>query len=317
MKKFYTMANIAKSLMLAAFMAVGVTTASAQEGGASAGGSDNKTYKAAEASEYWRGESVETTSKAYIYNVGAQTFITDNTPSVKDITNASIWNISANEGKYSFISEKDSTIYMAGRYAALGQFSWSYEIKKGASNATLFNLTNGTSTDKGNAYKLAVTATGRWGTSDTRYFNIDENNYKYTAAKTLGTWNDWLIITDSQKEAYDKYVSLYNEAINLLGNEKLADQTDEKETLESALESTASSSYDKSEADNKTLQDAIDAAKKAIENITNGISTINGSAINANVTAIYGINGIRNAKLTKGINIVKMSDGTVKKVLVK
>jgi len=87
--------------------------------------------------------------------------------------------------------------------------------------------------------------------------------------------------------------------------------------LESALKSTATSSYDKSKTDNKTLQNAIDAAKKAIEDITNGINTINGSAINANVTAIYGINGVRNSKLTKGINIVKMSDGTVKKILVK
>ncbi len=315
MKKFYTMANIAKSLMLAAFMAVGVTTASAQEGGASAGGSDNKTYKAAEASEYWRGESVETTSAAYIYNVGAKTFITDNTPSVKDIANASVWTIENSNKSYTFKSDKNN-IHMEG-FNLGATSSWPTEVS--TAEASSFNLSVSSNTANGNAYKFEKTIkVGVFTKKDeTRYFNIAQKDNKYSAAKTLGTWNDWLFITASQKDTYNNYVSLYNEAINLLGNEKLADKTDVKETLESALESTKASNFDQSKDDNKTLQDAIDKAKKAIEDITNGISTINGSSINANVTAIYGINGVRNAKLTKGINIVKMSDGTVKKVLVK
>ncbi len=313
MKKFYTMANIAKSLMLAAFMAAGVTTASAQEVGASAGGSDNKTYKAAEASDYWRGESVETTSKAYIYNVGAKTFITNNTPSVKDIANASVWTINKKDDKYGFASENDSVVTMSGSYW-LFDYSWKTEVKKGSTDkATYFDIKANES--NGISYKFEATCVGSKWSSNTRYFNVDGN--EYTAAKNESTFNDWLFITTVQKETYDKYVLLYNEAIELLGNEKLADQAVVKETLESALKSTATSSYDKSKTDNKTLQNAIDAAKKAIEDITNGINTINGSAINANVTAIYGINGVRNSKLTKGINIVKMSDGTVKKILVK
>lgn len=308
MKKFYTMANIAKSLMLAAFMAAGVTTASAQEGGASAGGSDNKTYKAAEASEYWRGESVETTSAAYIYNVGSKTFITNNTPSVKDIANASVWSITAKNSEYTFTTSAYG-IYMESSWG-----KWTAGVKK-ADEASKFHLKAGTTTDKGSAYKMYENYI-EWFQEKHKLFNIDQS-YKYTAGNTESNFNDWLFITTVQKETYDKYVSLYNEAIELLGNEKLADQAVVKETLESALKSKATSSYDKSKDDNKTLQDAIDAAKKAIEDITNGINTINGSAINANVTAIYGINGVRNSKLTKGINIVKMSDGTVKKILVK
>lgn len=88
------------------------------------------------------------------------------------------------------------------------------------------------------------------------------------------------------------------------------------------MESTAASNYDKYTADVATLKNAISIANKAIEDITNGInningSTTNGSAINTNAAAIYSINGVRNAQVTKGINIVKMSDGKVKKILVK
>ena len=309
--------------MLAAFLTVGTSVVNAQEGGAEGGsesGAESTTYAPAKSSDYWRGENVETTPKAYIYNVGTQTFITDNTPAEKDIEKASEWTINNNKGNYSFVSDKDSVISMTGSYVAFGQFNWTHEIKNGSNNATNFNLETGSSSDNGYAYKLVITATGRWSSSDTRYFNVDGD--KYTAAKTQSTYNDWLFISAAQKAAYADYTSLYNEANELLSNEKLADQESVKETLKSALENTAASNYDKYGDDITTLKNAINIAKKAIEDITNGInkingSTANGSAVSANAAAIYSINGVRNAQLTKGINIVKMSNGKVKKVLVK
>ena len=63
------------------------------------------------------------------------------------------------------------------------------------------------------------------------------------------------------------------------------------------------------------LNDAIQAAEAFIKNTT-GINEI-GSTTDAKVSEIYGVNGARKSQLTKGLNIVKMSDGTVKKVLVK
>ena len=57
--------------------------------------------------------------------------------------------------------------------------------------------------------------------------------------------------------------------------------------------------------------------KKAIEDITNGISNTSDNLKNAEITSIYSANGTRKAQLTKGINIVKMSNGAVKKILVK
>lgn len=37
----------------------------------------------------------------------------------------------------------------------------------------------------------------------------------------------------------------------------------------------------------------------------------------AKAEAIFSVNGVRNAQLNKGLNIVKMSDGSVKKIMVK
>lgn len=314
------MTNLVKGLMLAAFMTVGTSAVNAQEGGAEGGsesGAESSSYAPAKSSDYWRGENVENTKEAYIYNVGTQTFITDKTPAEKDIEKASEWTIEGNQ-TYTFKSGKNN-IYMEGTNA-VASVSWSHGV--GTSAATSFTLAISSEGTNGTVYKFEKTAQYGLFTKkdDTRYFNVDGD--KYTAAKTQSTYNDWLFISAAQKAAYADYTSLYNEANELLSNEKLADQESVKETLKSALENTAASNYDKYGDDITTLKNAISVAKKAIEDITNGINKINGSvangsAVNANTTAIYSINGVRNAQLTKGINIVKMSNGKVKKVLVK
>lgn len=316
MKKIYTMTNLVKGLMLAAFMTVGTSAVNAQEGSDGEGGDESTTYVPAKSSDYWRGENVETTKEAYIYNVGAQTFITNNTPAEKNIEKASIWTVTKKNNTYGFVSEKDSVLTMSGSssWIFVYVYSWETEVKKeSADKATYFTLKSNES--NGISYKFEVTCIGSKSSSDTRYFNVDGN--KYTAAKTQSPYNDWILISAAQKAAYADYTSLYNEANELLGNEKLADQESVKEILKSALENTAASNYDKYGDDIATLKNAIDVAKKAIEDITNGINQINGSDVNANTTAIYSINGVRNAQLTKGINIVKMSNGKVKKILVK
>lgn len=82
MKKIYTVAKYAKSIMLAAVMtASALTTVNAQE-------ADNTTYAPAEANSWWRGEEVTgEEQQVYVYNVGAGIFVTtDNTPSEKTST---------------------------------------------------------------------------------------------------------------------------------------------------------------------------------------------------------------------------------------
>lgn len=79
MKKIYTVAKYAKSIMLAAVMtASALTTVNAQE-------ADNTTYAPAEANSWWRGEKVTgEEQQVYVYNVGAGIFVTtDDTPSEK------------------------------------------------------------------------------------------------------------------------------------------------------------------------------------------------------------------------------------------
>ena len=281
------MANTAKGLMLAAFMAVGVTSVGAQT----------------EANEWWRGENIENTTEAYIYNVGAQIFITDNTPSIKDIAEASVWTIENNK----FTSDKyHINLWSIANWGA----TWYAEVSTG--NPTTFTIIAGTTQDKGYAYKLS-----KKDGKNTRYFNVDGN--KYTAAKTKeSAWNDWLFISPAQKEAYDNYVALYNEANDLLNNEKLTYEEALKADLKSALEKTANSNYSNYNDDVTTLNNAITPAKEFVKNVTSGLHCIHTiSADQAKSATIYNINGVRSSQLNKGINIIKMSDGTVKKVLVK
>lgn len=68
--------------------------------------------------------------------------------------------------------------------------------------------------------------------------------------------------------------------------------------------------YLRSETDIKVLEDII----AEIGRITTGVSTVMGNK-NARVTDIYTIDGKRIPALRHGVNIVRMSDGTVKKVV--
>ncbi len=133
---------------------------------------------------------------------------------------------------------------------------------------------------------------------------------KFTPAKKQSNSNDWLLISDVQKKAYTEYVDLFNKAKSYTeGDSKLTDAIVKQ--INDALKSYNYNTY-KKDGEAK-LKAAIEAAKNFI---ATGINEI-GSTTDAKVSEIYGVNGARKSQLTKGLNIVKMSDGTVKKVLVK
>ena len=183
--------------------------------------------------------------------------------------------------------------------------------KKGPLNllpiATKFGLETGTTKGKGNAYKLAYSLKP----FSLCYFNVDKDKDKYTRAHTPDAMNDWLFISDAQKNAYTEYVDLFNKAKSYTeGDSKLTDAIIVKQ-INDALKSYNYNTYKKDGEAN--LKAAIEAAKNFI---ATGINEI-GSTTDAKVSEIYGVNGARKSQLTKGLNIVKMSDGTVKKVLVK
>lgn len=330
MKKIYTLANMAKGMMLAALLAVG-TTALAQnvsgntengtvEGtengtveGNENGSNENETFApAAESSWLQPVKLVGNGQKAYIYNVATETYITGKTATVKNIENADVWTIKGDETR-SFTCDNDTKdrLFLESIYAVIPIYKWHAEVSDDK-DATDFTIVEG-STE--NSYKLTKSRKKFLGGIETAYFSVSGD--KYVASLEPSIDNDWYFISTDQKDVYAEYTSLFTEAANLLKNEKLNDQESVLGAIKTALQETAKGTFETSNADINKLKATIAAAKKAIEDITNGISNTSDNLKNAEITSIYSANGTRKAQLTKGINIVKMSNGAVKKILVK
>ena len=292
------MKNLVKGLMLSVAIALGATTAQAQ-----GTGTGTEDVKPAASTEFWMGETAKA-GEFYLYNVGAKIFATNNIPSETDITKATLWTAKESNKSFSFTGKNGYKIYMHSVFSA--GMTWTAKIDQNET-ATDFTLAAGTSTEKGYVYSFSKKE-GFF----TRYFNIDIDNkkFKFTPAKDQSDWNDWLLISDTQKKAYDEYVKLFNKAKSYTeGDSKLTDAIVKQ--INDALKSYNYNTY---EDGGKAKLDA--AIKAAEDFITTGINEI-GSTKDAKVSEIYGVNGARKSQLTKGLNIVKMSDGTVKKVLVK
>ena len=330
MKKIYTLANMAKGMMLAVLLAVG-TTALAQnvsgntengtvEGtenstveGNENGSNENETFApAAENSWLQPVKLVDNGQKAYIYNVATETYITGKTATVKNIENADVWTINGDETRsFTCDNESKDRLFLESIYAIIPIYKWHAEVSDDK-DATVFTIVEG-STE--NSYKLTKSRKKFLGGIETAYFSVSGENYEASLEPSIN--NDWYFISTDQKEVYAEYTSLFTEAANLLKNEKLNDQESVLGAIKTALQETAKGTFDTSNADINTLKTTIAAAKKAIEDITNGISNTSDNLENAEITSIYSANGTRKAQLTKGINIIKMSNGAVKKILVK
>ncbi len=298
MKQIYTMAKYAKSIMLAAILTVGATVVNAQEE------VNTTTYTPAEANSWWRGEEVTgEEQQVYVYNVGAGIFVTtDDTPSEKNIDNAALWTLSNNQFSCVDYHIKMWSAAGAGR-------DWYTATNK--DEATVFNFVTGDTQDRGFSYKLSKTE-GWFTFLFTRYFNVEKD--KYTAAETKSKYNDFLFISPEQKEAYSIYSALYKEASELTSNEKIS--TSLLSQLKEILTSTATANYGTYTANKTTLQNIINTIKTYLNSTPTGIDNMNANT-SAKAEAIFSVNGVRNAQLNKGLNIVKMSDGSVKKIMVK
>lgn len=300
MKKIYTVAKYAKSIMLAAVMtASALTTVNAQE-------ADNTTYAPAEANSWWRGEEVTgKEQQVYVYNVGAGIFVTtDDTPSEKNIDNAALWSLSNNQ-----FSCGDYHINMWSAAGAGRKWYTAINTDTDKDKATVFNFVTGDTQDRGFSYKLSKTE-GWLMSLFTRYFNVDVD--KYTGAQTMSEYNDFLFISPKQKEAYSTYSALYKEASELTSNEKIS--TNLLSQLKEILTSTAAANYDTYSANKNTLQNIIETIKTYLNSTPTGIDNINANS-SVKAEAIFSVNGVHNAQLNKGLNIVKMSDGSIKKIM--
>ncbi|MBM6992799.1 MAG: endonuclease/exonuclease/phosphatase family protein [Prevotella sp.] len=144
--------------------------------------------------QWWVGEEITYSGQPfYIYNVGSHFFIhNSNTPSLTNISQVPVWNFwGTTSGSIS-----NSSDYRLKMNKVL---SWNTAVETG-SGATTFNFVK--STTSSGAYKF---------TKSGRLFNlaIEDAGFKYTAAQTQGTWNDWLLISPEQKEAYEEYVKAF------------------------------------------------------------------------------------------------------------
>lgn len=321
MKKIYTLANMAKGMMLAALLAVG-TTALAQNvsgntengtvEGNENGSNENETFApAAESSWLQPVKLVGNGQKAYIYNVATGTFITGKTATMKNIEDADVWTIDGDKTRC-FTCDNETKDRLFLEYSSLWHpLVWYAEVSDDR-KATDFTIVEG-STE--NSYKLTKNRNKLFGGIETAYFSV--SGEKYVANLEPSIDNDWYIISADQKDVYTEYTSLFTEAASLLKNEKLNDQESVLGDIKTALQETAKGTFNTSNADINKLKTTIAAAKKVIEDIINGISNTSDNLENAEITSIYSANGTRKAQLTKGINIVKMSNGAVKKILVK
>lgn len=321
MKKIYTLANMAKGMMLAALLAVG-TTALAQNvsgntengtvEGNENGSNENETFApAAESSWLQPVKLVGNGQKAYIYNVATGTFITGKTATVKNIEDADVWTIDGDKTRC-FTCDNETKDRLFLEYSSLWHpLVWYAEVSDDR-KATDFTIVEGSTV---NSYKLSKNRNKLFGGIETAYFNV--SGEKYAASLEPSIDNDWYFISADQKDVYAEYTSLFTEAASLLKNEKLNDQESVLGDIKTALQETAKGTFNTSNADINKLKTTIAAAKKAIEDITNGISNTSDNLENAEITSIYSANGTRKAQLTKGINIIKMSNGAVKKILVK
>lgn len=305
MKQIYTMAKYAKSMMLAAVLTVGVTVVNAQEAD-----SNSTDFTPSSESAWLKGEQISDLTEAYIYNVGAEIFIKNNrSASEKDINNANLWTITNENDTYKFACGNKKL------FLNYDVVAWFCDISD--LTYTYFTLVNATTEDKGYAYKLKNTKKV-WSKYQTRYFSVEGTSY-VVAENEENKNNDWLFISEAQKNAYLDYKAKYNEAKNYASNEKVEANVTLFDKLKEILSDKAKATYASYEGENgdqMVLSNIIEEIKEYLSNTSTGIDNINANS-SAKAEAIYSVNGVRNARLTKGLNIVKMSDGSIKKVMVK
>lgn len=215
--------------------------------------------------EFWEGETLEkatteTTNNGgiYIYNVGSGFYITGSAgsnPSVDDIDFAEKWGVYyGSNNETATISKGDNLRIRMDGTGDIGIIT-----KSNWFGATNFTIKKSTSTN--GAYKF-VNNYYSFPSNIDHYFNIEvtESSTKYTGAKTMGVYNDWLFISEAQKTAYTDYKTAYEKAKALLTDKAnyLNEEVALKSELEDILLETINTKSSNSVANTKKLNDIID-----------------------------------------------------------
>ena len=222
----------------------------------------DENYTAATQPEFWVGEKLEsvasgTEAKAYIMNVGNRTFITDNTPSETDINKAVKWRVTPGGETYTFY-RKDAN----GKQWRICMDNIRIGVYQRDRGATDFKIVP----SDGTAYKFDASYF-YFVPNVNHHFNVDADNNKYTGAQddSRSVYNDWLFISEKQKNAYIAYEKAYNNAKGLLSDKSLSGLRDDEpelfEALEQVLLETTNTNYTTSAEDTQKLIDAYNNIK--------------------------------------------------------
>lgn len=235
----------------------------------------------------------------YIYNIGTSKFVGDDGKLYANINESTPWGIWGSENPFSISKTDGDRFYMDG---------WpGYGTGVRGSSATSFHIVKEGSTE--GSYNLAVKFTlGGW-----RYFNVTNGeNSTYSAASTNGPMNDWLFISTAQKDVFNEYVDLHQQALDCIN---LPMDDDIKSSLADILNKAANTTYSQCIGENgiiAQLKFILAIFKEQLE----GVESISAGR-NIIPVSFYSLHGQRNNGMQKGVNIVKMSDGTTRKVIKK
>lgn len=203
----------------------------------------------------------------YVYNVGSKYFMshtdaTSNRASVSNISQATLWTLNySNKGTTIYYNDNGTEYRVRLRQWWFGITGTRTGVYQTTDHAT--NLTFESSTTTNGAYKFK---------NDSRYLNIaPDEQAAYTAAQTASTYNDWLLISETQKETYEKYASLYQKLMGYYAaddNEDGLQPAGLKADAATVLEETKNSNYDKSATDIKKLEDLIEKYENRYYTVT-------------------------------------------------
>lgn len=249
---------------------------------------------------FWEGEKLDSVAskeeaKAYIMNVGSETFITDNTPREKDINKAVKWRVTPGSGTYTFYRLDDSN-----KQWRIKMNSSDIGVYQSNSGATDFKVVPSTITSGAYIFDAEYrTISGK----ANHHFNVEVdanvNPTSYTGAKnnSLTVHNDWLFISEAQRTAYNTYVEAYEAAKNLLNDGDCKDyfekEPEMKAELEQILLETTNTVYSTSETDTEKLKDIVDR----IKNRKSYIATVTTAAKYATISLPY------NAWIPEGVEV--------------
>lgn len=169
-------------------------------------------------------------------NVGSKTFITDNTPSEKDINKAVKWRVTPGSDTYTFYRLDDSN-----KEWRIKMNNYKIGVYQSNNSATDFKVVLSTTTSGAYKFDAEYWTLSEFKTAN-HHFNVEVdangNPTSYTGAKnsSLAARNDWLFISEAQKIAYNTYVEAYEAAKKLLNDEDYKGYFEKEPEMKAELE---------------------------------------------------------------------------------